>query len=330
MSNRLCSLFSQISLQNVAKIYNVSQPSNCLLNVKTCSPSSLFDHQKRTGATVIFKKNIAYPRRCPVFKSRPGPFKYVWKPNPPKDGEYTHRTLIATKLGGRDPETGRVAINTIGGGVRKFYRWLDHSYLGNEGETVQEKVFSVRYDPWNTALLALVANGGFKRWIIASENMKPGDIITTSRVMPKNPIYAKEGQMWPVGALSPGTLIHRIEIVPGQGARLAIAAGTSGEILRRAGKKIIIRIPNGQEIGIDEWCMASVGRVSNPNHYTVNTACTERRFWKGKRQNKGVKMRKDGYCGRKLRPPKPLRIVDAAQLLPQKKEQLKLRTWHFS
>lgn len=124
--------------------------------------------------------------------------------------------MRAKKLGGRDPETGRVAISTIGGGVKKYYRWIDLNYLGEKGETVEEKVFKVRHDPFSTALLALVAREGHQRWIIASENMKPGDIITTKNEIPKNPIYAKEGQSWPVGALSPGTLVHRLEVIPGK------------------------------------------------------------------------------------------------------------------
>ena len=124
--------------------------------------------------------------------------------------------MRAKKLGGRDPETGRVAISTIGGGVRKYYRWIDLHYLGEKGETIDEKVFKVRHDPFVTSLLALVARNGHQRWIIASENMKPGDIITTINEIPKNPIYAKEGQCRPVGALSPGTLVHRVEMFPGK------------------------------------------------------------------------------------------------------------------
>lgn len=91
-------------------------------------------------------------------------------------------------MGGRDPVTGRVVVKTVGGGNEKRYRWIDFHRHAPENGTFEEKVYNVRYDPWNTHLIALVANGGHKRWIVASEFMKPGDIITTHNILPEFPI----------------------------------------------------------------------------------------------------------------------------------------------
>lgn len=101
-------------------------------------------------------------------------------------------------MGGRDPVTGRVIVKTFGGGNEKLYRWIDFKRHAPENGTFEEKVYNVRYDPWNTHLIALVANGGHKRWIVASEFTKPGDIITTHNFLPEFPIrgsFASGDQM---------------------------------------------------------------------------------------------------------------------------------------
>ena len=49
-----------------------------------------------------------------------------------------------------------------------------------EGEPLVEQVQRVRYDPCRTADIAIVAGGNHKRYILASQNMKTGDLIKTS------------------------------------------------------------------------------------------------------------------------------------------------------
>ena len=214
-------------------------------------------------------------------------------------------------MGGRSPTTGRVVVKTLGGGNKKYFRWTDYFHQAPENETIEEKVFKVRYDPWHTNLIALVARGGHKRWIVASENMKPGDIIKTINVIPRNPVEAFEGEIRPIGALRPGTLVHNLEKYPGEGGYFARAAGTSCEIVRRMGSNVVIKAPSGSEFALNERCMAAIGKVSNPDHYTINRTCPQRSRWLGYRPRSGCHHKKDGYCGRKLRPPKPLKIIDA-------------------
>lgn len=109
----------------------------------------------------------------------------------------------------------------------------------------------------------------------------------------------------------PGTLIHHIEKYPDHGATICLAAGTHAVIVRRIGSKIIVKLPNhGQEVALDEKCYVTVGKVSNTNHYTINRLCPQRQRWKGIRPASGLKKKKDGYCGRKVRPPKPLMVFD--------------------
>ncbi|RWS30014.1 ribosomal protein L2-like protein [Leptotrombidium deliense] len=262
--------------------------------------------------------------RPPIpLKVMPREHDFNWQPIYPKDGEYTVQKLKIKKLAGRDPETGKVVVRTLGGGNKKYLKWVDYRRWAPEGETIEEKVFKVVYSPLHTALLALVAREGHKRWIIASENMKPGDIIKTINVIPRNPIPGEEGNAYPVGALLPGTLIHNIEKIPNQPGlrpeigetRYCINAGTHATILRRWKDSVVIKLPNGSELTVSPKCMAVVGKVSNVNHYTVNYLIPQRMRWKGIRPRSGLWHKKDGYCGRKMRKPKPLNFLEG---IPEK------------
>lgn len=245
-------------------------------------------------------------RPKPKGKPFPEPNKYRFIPLLPPDGRYTTRPIKCRHLGGRHPDTGRVVVRTIMRGNPKNYRWVDHIRHAPPGETVEEKVYLVRYDPLGTALLALVARGGHRRWIMAGENTKPGDIIRTHNTIPRNPMRVKEGDAYPVGAMPPGTLIHNLEKIVGKGGEMLHHAGAHAEVGKRIGKMITIRLPSKQEIAIDERCMAVVGKGSNTQHRLVNKLCVQRARWKGKRSVSGLWHRKDGWCGRKAHPPKPL------------------------
>lgn len=206
-----------------------------------------------------------------------------------------------------------MVVRTIGGGNKKKFRWIDNKRHAPEGETIEEKIYNVRYDPLNTFLIALVASGGHKRWIIAGENMKPGDIIKTTNIIPRNPVRVSEGDAWPLGAIPPGTLVHNVEQLEGEGGFYNRVAGGWSEVVRRMGNLIVIKHSDKREIALSERCMATIGKASMTEHATYNDLIPQRIRWKGKRQHSGLWHRKDGYCGRKVRPPKPLQIIDSAK-----------------
>lgn len=233
---------------------------------------------------------------------------YGWRPVLPADGEYTTKPLPIVKLGGRDPETGRVVVRTIGGGHKKKFRWVDFKREApKDGSTLVEKVYDVRYDPCRTADIALVASSDHKRWILASHNMKVGDLIETSGEIPKMPVTPRDGNAHPVGALPAGTLIHNIEREPGQGGAMCRVAGSAATLVRKVDNTCIIQLPSKQQVIIDERCMAVCGRVSNVGHGDKHIGSANRLRWLGKRPRSGLWHRKDGYCGRKIHPPKTIK-----------------------
>ncbi|KAM8947237.1 large ribosomal subunit protein uL2m [Pelodytes ibericus] len=219
--------------------------------------------------------------------------------------KYTINPLGTIKTGGRD-HTGRVRVRGIGGGHKKLYRMIDFQRLnyeaGKEKAPFQEKVIEVRYDPCRTADIAMVAGGKRKRWIIATENMAEGDLITTSGHIGRMAVSAKEGDAHPLGALPIGTLINGLEINPGQGAKFIRAAGTCGVLLRKVNGTAIVQLPSKRQVQVLETCVATVGRVSNVDHNKRIIGKAGRNRWLGIRPSSGLWKRKGGWAGRKIKP----------------------------
>jgi large subunit ribosomal protein L2 len=277
--------------------------------------SSLINHQQ-----VRFKlwRNVrpitGWPRPHLWNKGKdyPEAHTYNWLPYLPEDGQYTTRPLPIFKMGGRDLETGRVVVRTLGGGNKKKFRWLDtFRKCNDDGSVKEERVLMTKYDPLHTPRLALVADSEKKRWIFLTHGVEVGDIIRTHSEIPRNPVRAKNGDAHPVGALPTGTKIHAFEIEPGAGAKFCLAAGSSAEIVKRSLDGVTVKLPHGDQFKIDRECMAVVGQMSNVGHEHVQLWCPQRLRWLGKRPRSGQWHRKDGWCGRKIRPNKSLDVTMA-------------------
>lgn len=80
---------------------------------------------------------------------------------------------------------GKVVNAKIGGGPKVNWYMRDDNYPeAEETQGLEEKVLRIHPDPIRTAHLALVGTGNHKRYIIAHQNMKEGDIIKTNRDIP--------------------------------------------------------------------------------------------------------------------------------------------------
>ncbi|RCN38159.1 hypothetical protein ANCCAN_15929 [Ancylostoma caninum] len=276
---------------------------------------------------------VGAKRFFPASGTKPLP-RYLWDMEDLQKktgGEYTHEPLRINKLGGRHPETGRKVNQHIGGGVKFDYFMIDYHRRGptEAGQTYDERVLEVRRDPNRTSLIALVAGKEGKRWILATENMKAGDIISTSCHIPANPVIGVEGNAYPVGALVAGTLINSVERFPDVRNNLdsdvfVVKAGTAATIVRHQGDFTVIRLPHKHEFSLHRTCMATVGRLSHADieNKIYGSAQMHRRF--GYKMASGLFHKKDGYFGRKIRPLPPVRVLDKPTSDPPPKCQYSL------
>ncbi|CAK9795224.1 39S ribosomal protein L2, mitochondrial [Anthophora plagiata] len=184
--------------------------------------------------------------------------------------EYTVEPLNVTNLGGRDPVTGRRVVKGIGGGIKHKYHWIKWARDGptdlNEPPR-EDRVLAILKDGCRTSFVALTGSGRELQYILATVNMKVGDIIHTHRGIPPYPIRPMEGDSYPLGALPKGTLVNCVEKYPGKGGCLIHAAGTFGTIMR---KDTDDRRAEKQGIGksTEEWPLAEENWPIRPEDKT--------------------------------------------------------------
>ena len=158
---------------------------------------------------------------------------------------------------------GRITVRHRGGGNRRKYRVIDFK---RERFGVNATVQTLEYDPNRSAFIALVQyEDGEKRYIIAPQDLKVGDVIVSG---PEADI--KPGNALPLINIPVGTFLHNIELYPGKGAQLARSAGNTAQLMAKENGMALLRLPSGELRNVPANCMATVGVVSNPEHANVN------------------------------------------------------------
>ncbi len=223
---------------------------------------------------------------------------------------YTIEPILTRRTGGKDVETQERLFKRVGGGLPIHWHFIDFKRVGpKSGPPLVEKVIDIFKSRDRTAYIALVAHGNSKRYILATENMKVGDLIRTSGEIPRLPVKANEGDAHPVGAYPIGTIVHNIEPTPGNGGVFCKSAGSSAIITGQLDDRVIIKLPSDLEISVDKYCMATVGQVSHASHKDEKLTHAVDSRDLGYRPSSGLWQRKDGYCGRKIHPPKPIKVI---------------------
>lgn len=181
-----------------------------------------------------------------------------------------------TKSGGRN-SYGRVTSRHRGGGHKRAYRVIDFRRHDKDG--VPARVAEIEYDPNRTANIALLHYAdGEKRYILAPEKLKQGDIVENG---PKADI--KPGNCLPMRNIPLGTVIHAVELNAGQGAKLARSAGTSVQLVAKEGRFAQLRLPSGEIRNVDINCRATIGSVGNAEQGNIRWGKAGRMRWKGHR-----------------------------------------------
>nr|NQU94538.1 50S ribosomal protein L2 [Bacteroidota bacterium] len=187
------------------------------------------------------------------------------------------------KSGGRNNQ-GKMTMRYLGGGHKRNYRIIDFK---RDKEGIPANVLTVEYDPNRSARIALVQyEDGEKKYIIAPNGIKVGQTIVSGKGSSPdvgNTLYLSE--------IPFGTLIHNIELRPGQGAKMARSAGSYAQLMSRDGKFAVIKLPSGETRMILQKCKATIGTVSNGDHSQEISGKAGRSRWLGRRPRvRGVVM----------------------------------------
>jgi large subunit ribosomal protein L2 len=187
------------------------------------------------------------------------------------------------KSGGRN-NTGKMTMRYLGGGHKQKYRFIDFK---RSKDGIPATVKSIEYDPNRTSRIALLYYAdGEKSYIIAPNGLEVGQtVMSGSEAAPEI------GNTLPMANIPVGTIIHNIELRPGQGAKMVRSAGAFAQLTSKEGDYAIIKMPSGETRKILAACKATVGSVGNSDHGLEKSGKAGRSRWLGRRpRNRGVVM----------------------------------------
>jgi large subunit ribosomal protein L2 len=187
------------------------------------------------------------------------------------------------KSGGRNNQ-GRMTMRYRGGGHKRKYRIIDFK---RDKDGMAAKVDSIQYDPNRTARIALlIYTDGEKRYIVAPNGLQVGQTIASG-----TGVDPEIGNTLPLKEIPLGTLVHNIELHPGQGGVMARSAGAYAQLTSREGKYAILKLPSGESRMVLTTCRATVGTVGNTEHNLEKSGKAGRSRWLGRRPRvRGVAM----------------------------------------
>ena len=173
------------------------------------------------------------------------------------------KSLLATKKknAGRN-SYGRITVRHQGGGNRQKYRIIDFKRKKDNMEAV---VLGIEYDPNRTSNIALIEYAdGERAYILAPVGLTDGD-----KVVSGENVDIKPGNCLPIENIPVGTLIHNIELNPGQGGKMVKAAGGEAQLMAKEGEYAHVRLPSGEMRLVRAKCRATIGTIGNTDHSNV-------------------------------------------------------------
>ena len=173
------------------------------------------------------------------------------------------KSLLAKKKknAGRN-SYGRITVRHQGGGNRQKYRIIDFK---RKKDDMPATVIGIEYDPNRTSNIALIKyEDGTLNYILAPLGLKDGDKVISGA---KSDI--RIGNCLPIENIPVGTLIHNIELNPGQGGKLVRTAGGEAQLMAKEGKYAHVRLPSGEMRLVLAKCRATIGTIGNTDHGNI-------------------------------------------------------------
>ena len=178
-----------------------------------------------------------------------------------------------SKTGGRN-NNGRITTRHIGGGHKQHYRLVD---FRRNKDGIPATVERIEYDPNRTAHIALLKYAdGERRYILAPKGVSAGEQLMSGAHAP-----IKAGNSLPLRNIPLGSTIHGVELKPGKGAQIARSAGTSAQLVAREGVYVTLRLRSGEMRKVLSECRATLGEVSNHEHFLRSLGKAGASRWAG-------------------------------------------------
>ncbi len=197
-------------------------------------------------------------------------FEEVTKTRPEKS-----LTEPLKKTGGRN-NNGRITTRHQGGGHKRRYRVVDFKRVK---DGVPAKVAAIEYDPNRSARIALLHYAdGAKSYILAPARIRVGATVESGPTADIKP-----GNALPLENIPTGTMVHNVELKPGQGGKMARSAGSSVQLVAKDAGYAVLRVPSGEMRRVQLSCRATVGQVGNTDHENQSIGKAGRNRWLGKR-----------------------------------------------
>ncbi|GEC97176.1 MAG: large subunit ribosomal protein [Pseudomonadota bacterium] len=197
----------------------------------------------------------------------------VVSPNLHKGAPVASLVEKQSKTAGRN-NNGHITTRHKGGGHKQHYRLVD---FRRNKDGIVAKVERLEYDPNRSAHLALLCYAdGERRYIIAPKGVVVGQAIVSGSEAP-----IKSGNALPIRNIPVGTTLHCVEMIPGKGAQLARAAGTSVQLLAREGIYAQVRLRSGEIRRVHIECRATIGEVGNEEHSLRKIGKAGANRWRG-------------------------------------------------
>ncbi len=173
------------------------------------------------------------------------------------------KSLLASKKknAGRN-SYGRITVRHQGGGNRQKYRIIDFK---RQKDDMYATVIGIEYDPNRSANIALIEyEDGTKAYILAPKGLTDGD-----KVISGTKVDIKPGNAMPIESIPVGTMIHNIELNPGQGGKLVRGAGQESQLMAKEGAYAHVRLPSGEMRLVLVRCRATIGTIGNSDHENI-------------------------------------------------------------
>jgi large subunit ribosomal protein L2 len=172
---------------------------------------------------------------------------------------------------------GLITSRGRGGGNISRYRIIDFTRSGVFN--IEGKVVKFEKDPKRAAYVALVIyKNGIISYILAPENLKPGELIICGENPPLN-----RGNRLLLKRIPLGIFVHLVSKNKKAKGIIGRAAGTGCKILRQSEKFTEIEMPSGKRMFVDNCNFATIGFVSNTSHFLKKKEKAGETRWKGRK-----------------------------------------------